>query len=120
MADKKGYVAHAKFLMISPSKVRRVADVVRNQPYTDALALLSALPQKGAAVLYKVVKSAGSNALSLNKMLDEQSLVVKEIHVNDGPRMKRVWARGRGRRDLLLKRMSHISVTVDEVRKAGE
>jgi large subunit ribosomal protein L22 len=120
MADKSGYRAVAKYLLISPSKVRRVADNIRRKPYAEAVALLEVLPHKGAKLLRKVVKSAGANALYQNKGLDEDSLYIRELLVNEGPRMKRMWLRGRGRADMLLKRMSHITVVVDEIsKKAG-
>ena len=120
METKKGYRATAKYLMISPTKVRPIADNIRNMPYTDAMAVLESLPQKGAGFLKKVVKSAASNALSRNKKLDEEMLYVKELQVNEGPRLKRVWPRARGRRDILLKRMCHIYVVVDEISGMGE
>jgi len=47
-------------------------------------------------------------------------LYVSELYVNEGPRMKRLWVRGRGRADLLLKRMSHITAVVDRIEKSGE
>jgi large subunit ribosomal protein L22 len=119
MAEKTGYRAEAKYLMIAPSKVRRVADNVRRKPYAEAVAILDNLPHKGARLLKKVVKSAAANALSRNKNLDEDMLFIKELLVNEGPRMKRMWLRGRGRADMLLKRMSHIIVVVDEIAKAG-
>ena len=109
-----GYKAVAKYLMVSPSKVRPVADLVRGKGYVEAVAILEAMPQKGAKLILKVLKSAGANALDQNKKLDEESLFVAELRVNDGPRLKRVWARSRGKRDILLKRMSHITVVVDE------
>jgi large subunit ribosomal protein L22 len=117
---KKGYRATAKFLMVSPSKVRPVADLVRSKPYAEAVAILEAMPQKGAGMLRKVVKSAAANALVQNKKLDEEMLYLKEVRVDDGPRHKRVWPRSHGRRDILLKRMSHISVVVDEIARMGE
>ncbi len=120
MNAKKGYQAHAKYLMISPTKVRRVADNIRSKSYPDAMAILENLPNKGAYLLKKVVKSAAANALFQNNKLDEEMLYVKELQVNEGPRFKRIWARGRGRRDILLKRMSHISVVVDEIKEMGE
>ena len=120
MEAKKGYQAHAKNLLIAPSKVRPIADIVRRKPYTEAMAILESLPNKGAFLLKKVIKSAASNALFQNKKLDEERLYIKELQINEGPRMKRVWARARGRRDILLKRMSHISVVVDEIGKTGE
>ena len=84
----------------------------------EAVAVLEAMPQKGARLILKVLKSAGANALYTNRKLDEDSLYVSKLTVDDGPRLKRVWARSHGKRDILLKRMSHITVVVDE--KAGK
>lgn len=120
MATKTGYRAVARFLMVSPSKVRPVADVVRKRPYTEAVAILDNLPQKGANLIQKVLKSAAANALVQNKDLDEAMLYVKELRVDEGPRLRRVWFRGRGRADMLLKRMSHITAVVDEIGRTGE
>lgn len=120
MAEKQSFKAHAKYLLVSPSKVRRVANEVRRKPYTEAVAILENLPHKGAKLLKKVIQSAASNALYLNKNLDEEMLVVSELYVNEGPRMKRLWRRGRGRADVLLKRMSHLTAVIEERPKAGE
>ncbi len=118
MAEKSGYIATSKFLIASPTKVRPVADVVKRKSYNEAMAILENMPHKGARLLKKTVKSAASNALDRNKKLDEDVLFVKEIRIDEGPRLKRLWCRGRGRADMLLKRMCHITVIVDE--KAGE
>jgi len=118
MEVKKGYSATAKYLLVSPSKVRPVADLVREKDYVEALAILRAMPQKGAKLIEKVMVSAGENAKYQNRKLSDEDLYVAELKIDDGPRLKRVWARSHGRRDLLLKRMSHISVVVDE--KAGK
>ena len=118
MADKTGYIATSKFLVASPTKVRPVANVLKLKSYTEAMAILENMPHKGARLLGKVMKSAASNALNRNKKLDEDMLFVKEIRIDEGPRLKRLWCRGRGRADTLLKRMCHITVIVDE--KAGE
>jgi large subunit ribosomal protein L22 len=77
------------------------------------------MPHKGARLIRKTVLSAASNALNLNKQLEEDMLYVKEVKIDEGPRMKRVWFRARGRADMLLKRMCHITVVVDEVRASG-
>ena len=119
METKKGYKAVAKYLLVSPSKVRPVANLVRGKGYTEAVAILEAMPQKGAKLISKTMKSAASNALFANKKLDEDMLFVKEIRIDEGPRLKRVWFRGRGRADMLLKRMCHITVVIDEIKKAG-
>ena len=118
MTDKTGYTAVTKFLFASPSKVKPVADVVRCKSCTEAEAMLEVMPQKGARLIKKTLKSAVANALNLNKQLDEDVLFIKEIRVDEGPRLKRVWFRGRGRADRLVKRMCHITVVVDE--KAGK
>ncbi len=112
------YKVVEKYLRASPTKVRPVAKVIKRKPYTEAMALLEHMPQKGARLISKALKSAASNALHLNSNLDEDMLYVKEVLVDEGPRMKRLWIRGRGRADLLLKRMCHITVVVNE--KAGE
>jgi len=73
---------------------------------------------KGARLIRKVVMSAAANALNQNRKLGEDMLYVKELRIDDGPRMRRVWFRARGRADMLVKQMCHISVVVDEVAKA--
>lgn len=118
MAEKGGYIATTKFLVASPTKVRPVADVVKRKSYSDAMAVLENMPQKGARLIRKTMKSAASNALYLNKKLDEDMLFIKDIQIDEGPRLKRLWPRGRGRADMLLKRMVHITVIIEE--KAGK
>ena len=119
METKTGYRAISKFLIASPSKVRPVADLVRRKTYPEAISILENMPHKGAGLVRKTVKSAASNALSLNKKLDEDMLYVREIFIDEGPRLKRVWFRGRGRADMQLKRMCHITVVIDETGEAG-
>jgi len=117
MEAKTGYRAVSKYLMGSPYKIRPVADLVRRRPYSEALSLLENMPQKGARLIRKTVKSAASCALAGNKELDEDMLYVREIFIDDGPRLKRVWFRGKAKADTLLKRMCHITVVVDETVK---
>ena len=118
MAESKGYVATTKFLVASPTKVRPVANVIKRKSCTEAAAILEVMPQKGAKLISKTLKSAVANALYKNKQLDEDMLYVKEIRIDEGPRLKRIWFRARGRADQLLRRMCHITVIVDE--KAGK
>jgi large subunit ribosomal protein L22 len=114
MANKSGYTAVSKYLIASPFKIRPVADLIRRKPYPEAISLLENMPHKGARLIRKTVKSAASNALGSNKQLDEDMLYVRDILIDEGPRMKRVWFRARGRADMLLKRMCHITVVIDE------
>ena len=118
--NKTGYRATAKWLLASPYKVRPVADLVRSKPYEEAIAILDNMPQKGAILLRKVVISAASNALNKNRKLGEDMLYVKEIRIDEGPRMRRVWFRARGSADMLMKRMCHITCVVDEIGKKTE
>ena len=120
MEKKSGYRAVTKFLIASPYKVRPVADLIRRKPYPEAMSILEHMPHKGARLIRKTVKSAASNALDKNKKLDEDMLYVREVMIDEGPRMKRIWFRARGRADMLLKRMCHITVVIDETGKAGE
>jgi len=112
--ENSSYRAITRYLLVSPYKIRPVADLVRRKPYTEAVALLENMPHKGAKLIKKTMVSAASNALNRDKKLDEEMLYIKEIMVDEGPRMKRVWFRGRGRADMLLKRMCHITVIVDQ------
>lgn len=118
MKVEKGYVATTKFLIASPTKVRPVANVIKQKSCSEALAILNVMPQKGAVLISGTLKSAVANALNKNNKLDEDMLYVKEIRIDEGPRLKRVWFRARGRADMLLRRMCHITVIVAE--KAGE
>jgi large subunit ribosomal protein L22 len=111
---KPGYTAVSKYLIGSPYKIRPVADLVRRRTYPEAVSILENMPQKGAKLIGKTVKSAASNALSGNKKLDEDMLYVRDIFIDEGPRLKRLWCRGKGRADMQLKRMCHITVVVDE------
>ena len=112
--EKSGFTAKSKFLLVSPFKIRPVADLVRRKPYTEAVSLLENMPHKGAKLIKKVVVSAASNALNINKQLAEDMLYVKEVNIDEGPRMKRVWFRARGRADMLVKRLCHITVVVGD------
>ena len=113
----KVFRAESRFIITSPYKIRPVADLVRRKRYPDAMAMLENMPHKGAKLIRKTIKSAAGNALDQNKKLDEDMLYIKGVEVNEGPRMKRIWHRGRGRADMLLKRMCHIVVEIDEAGK---
>jgi len=115
-----GYRATSKWLIASPFKVRPVADLVRAKPYTEAMAILENMPHKGATLIRKVVASAAANALNKNRKLGEDMLYIKDLRIDEGPRLKRIWFRARGRADMQLRRMCHISCVVDEIGKKTE
>ncbi|MEL3908470.1 MAG: 50S ribosomal protein L22 [Treponemataceae bacterium] len=117
MAGKE-YRSVTKFLIASPTKVRPVANIVKSKPYTEAMAILENTPNKGARLISQTMKSAASNALYADKNLDEDMMFVKDIMVDEGPRLRRIWRRARGRADIQLKRMCHITVILNK--KDGE
>jgi large subunit ribosomal protein L22 len=109
-------VAKAKGIPVSARKARLVVDAVRGKKLDEALAILQFLPQKSAEDVYKVVKSAASNA-EQNFDLDPDDLYVKQIFADDGPSYRRFRARARGRVARRLKRSSHITVILDEIER---
>ncbi len=103
--------AVAKYVRISPRKARSVINAIRGKDVNEAFAILELSPKKAARIIYKVLKSAVANAEN-NLNLDPENLYVSECHVDDGPRLKRLWPRGRGRADIIQRRLSHITVVV--------
>lgn len=114
--DNRPY-AVAKDIRMSSSKVRIVLDNIRGKKVNEAVAILTFMPQKGAAESLKVLKSAIANAEN-NKGLSSDNLYVAECYATDGPMMKRVNFRGHGRVDHILKRSCHIKVILDEMKEA--
>lgn len=105
--------AKLRYARISPKKCRIVADQIRGKPVAEALDILRFSPKRAAHLIRKVLESAIANA-EHNAGLDVDDLYVSAIYVDDGPRMKRILPRARGRADVMLKRMSHITVKVAE------
>jgi large subunit ribosomal protein L22 len=111
-ADKRPQ-AHAKYIRISPRKVKIVIDLIRGKSAEDAQAILTYTPKAAAPVVLKVLNSAIANAEN-NQNLNRKDLVVAEVYANPGPTLKRYVARSRGSASPMLKRTSHISVVLDQ------
>ncbi len=105
--------AIAKYLRISPRKVRLNADLIRGKRVEDALNVLTHSPQAGAKVVSKVVQSALANA-GQDKSIDVDTLFVKTIFVNQGPTLKRFRPKPMGRAGRIRKRTCHITVVLSE------
>jgi len=105
--------AVAKYIRISPQKVRKITGAVKGKPVETALNTLKFMPQKSAGLVGKVLRSAVANA-DQNANLDVDNLIVRNILVDQGPTLKRFRARARGRGSRILKRTSHITVIVAE------
>ncbi len=96
---------------ISPQKARLVADQIRDLPVDEALDILTFSPKKAARLIKKVVNSAIANA-EHNDGADVDGLKIKRVFVDEGGMFKRFRARAKGRVNHVLKRTSHITVTV--------
>lgn len=103
--------AKLSYARISPQKCRLVADQIRGLPVEQALQLLAFSPKKGADIVKKVLESAIANA-EHNDGADIDELKVSTIYVDQGPTLKRMRARAKGRGNRILKRTSHITVMV--------
>jgi large subunit ribosomal protein L22 len=103
--------AQAKWVRIGPRKARRVIDVVRGKRAVEALAELSFMPQKGARIVEKVVKSAVANAKN-NLKQNEANLYISEAYVDEATPFRRFKAAARGRVAPRTKRQSHVTVFV--------
>lgn len=102
-------IAKAKWVRSSPRKIKRVIDAVRGKSVPEVMSLLRFMPQKGARILEKVLKSAIANAKN-NYKLNEADLKIQELYVNKGLVMKRWHPRARGRAFPIKKRTSHVTV----------
>ena len=104
-------IAKHNFARISPQKARLVADLIRGKSVDQALEILTFSNKKAAELVKKVLESAIANA-EHNEGADIDDLNVAKIFVDEGPIMKRIMPRAKGRADRILKRSSHITVVV--------
>lgn len=105
---------HSKYIRISPSKLRRVANLVRGKHIGNAEAILKSLTHKGAVLLLKSIMSAKANAIN-NHEKSAGQLVVSTLTIDEGPKFKRFRARARGRVSNIEKKFAHINVGVREL-----
>lgn len=105
--------ATLRMAMVSAQKARLVADQIRGLPVEKALDVLAFSPKKAATLMKKVLESAIANA-EHNEGADIDELKVSAVYVNEGPTMKRLHARAKGRANRISKRTSHITVAVAE------
>ena len=100
-----------KFVRLSPKKARDVAREIQGLPVSNALDILTFTPKKAAFLIGKTLKTAIADAEN-NFSLDANSLVIKEAVIGAGPTMRRFKPRAKGSAGAILKRTSHISVTL--------
>jgi large subunit ribosomal protein L22 len=105
-------VAKARFVRVSPTKARRVLNLVRGKSVSEALDILRWAPQAASVPVAKVIASAAANAQN-NNGLDPATLVVASVYADDGPTAKRIRPRAQGRAFRIRRRTSHITVVVE-------
>jgi large subunit ribosomal protein L22 len=111
--------ARSRFLLHSPYKVRRVLDLVRGLPVDEARQVLDFTNRGATQPIRKVLESAVANARH-NYALDPEELVVVSAYADEGPTLKRMRPRARGRATQILRRSSHITIVVSDQREEGE
>jgi large subunit ribosomal protein L22 len=117
-------MARVRHIRVTPTKARRVVNMIRGKQAQEALAILKFAPQDASNPVYKLVESAIANAKvkadASNSYLDEQDLFVTTAYVDEGQTLKRFQPRAQGRAFQILKRTSHITIvlaTPDEGKK---
>ncbi len=111
--DKRPY-AKARYVRISPRKVKVVIDLIRGKSVAEAQAILTYTPKAASPIVEKLLRSAVANAEN-NMDLNRDSLYVAEVFADQGPTLKRYMPRARGSASRIRKRTSHITIILDQV-----
>src|SRR3954451_1788461 len=117
VADDRRARATARYVRMTPMKVRRVVDLIRGMEAREALSVLQFAPQAASEPVAKLLASAVANA-EHNQHLDGDSLVVAVAYVDEGPTLKRFRPRAQGRAFRINKRTSHITIELESVAAA--
>ena len=114
MSNTQSIRAIAKYIRMSPHKIRRVLDQIRGRSYQEALMILEFLPYDAGGPIWQVIHSAAANAKH-NYGLDKKKLIISEVFANEGPKIKRIRPRAQGRAYKILKPTCHITVSVKAI-----
>jgi large subunit ribosomal protein L22 len=111
MSNSQSVKAIAKYIRMSPDKIRRVLDQIRGRSYQEALMILEFLPYDAGGPVWQVLHSAAANAKH-NYGFDKKKLVIAEVFADEGPKLKRIRPRAQGRAYKILKPTCHITVVL--------
>jgi len=111
MAEVQSAKAKAKYIRMSPFKVRRILDQIRGRSYQEALMLLEFMPYRACGPIWQVVHSAAANAQN-NYGLEKKQLIIDVAYADEGPKLKRIRPRAQGRAFKILKPTCHITIVV--------
>lgn len=108
--------ALSRYVRMSPRKLRRVAQLIKDEPVDRALGILEFTQKAAARAIYKTLKSAASNAIASqgSARIKIENLFVKDIKIDSGPTWKRIRPTGMGRAYMVRKRTAHIGITLVE------
>jgi large subunit ribosomal protein L22 len=106
--------ATARFIRMSPQKVRLVVDLIRGKNVNDALMTLQFTNKRATGAIEKVVRSAVANATEKSETVDVDKLFIETAYINEGPRLKRIRPAPMGRAFRYQRRMSHITIELGE------
>lgn len=113
MSNSQSVKAVAKYIRMSPQKVRRVLNQIRGRSYQEALMILEFLPYSAGGPVWQVVHSAAANAEN-NYDLDKK-LIIEESYADEGPKLKRIRPRAQGRAYAIVKPTCHITIVVKSI-----
>ncbi|MDA1000270.1 MAG: 50S ribosomal protein L22 [bacterium] len=108
--------ASLKYYRSKPRKTRQLADMIRGKRVSEALILLQLSPRASSEAFSKLIVSALANATDKGENDDPEGLVIRQVTVDNGPTLKRMRPRARGRMGRVLHRMCHIHVEIGEGR----
>lgn len=114
MVNLQDTKAKAKYIRMSPHKIRRVIDQIRGRSYQEALMILEFLPYDASGPVWQVLYSAAANAKH-NYGLEKKDLFIDSIFADEGPKLKRIRPRAQGRAYKILKPTSHITVVLKTI-----
>jgi large subunit ribosomal protein L22 len=106
--------AKAKYIRMSPYKIRRVIDQLRGRSYQEALMILEFLPYDSSGPIWQIIYSAAANAKN-NFGLNKKKLIIEQIYADEGPKLKRIRPRAQGRAYKILKPTCHITVVLTKL-----
>lgn len=103
--------AIARYIRMSPSKVRRVLDQIRGRSYQEALIILEFMPYRACGPVLKLLRSAVANA-EHNEGLERTDLFISQAYADQGPSLRRFRPRAQGRAYQIRKPTCHITIAV--------
>ena len=108
-------LATARYVRMSPQKVRLVVDLIRGKKLEEARAILKYTPHRASEIVAKVLESAAANGMNDDrKNMIEDQIFVKAAYVDEGPALQRMLPRARGSANMIKKRTRHITIIVGE------